>query len=134
MFWRILQEIHVRHERLKNYVHNGFRYPLPPMGQAAMGFFYFLIPVVGGWHVMQWAIARAHDSIGERGENLAQKQIQGIGRQRVTNDGEKFSVGAGGWGGGVRLSESDEETQEKNKRKLLRFLKQQQKKTEDEQQ
>lgn len=96
-----------------------------------MGFVYFVVPVVGGWYVMQWAIGRAHHSIGEKGEHLAVKDIEGIGRQHVTHNGEKISVGAGGWGGGVRLAESDAETQERNKRKLMKFLKQQQKKVGD---
>ena len=58
---------HQRHERLKNYVHNGFRYPLPPWGRAVMGFVYFSLPVVIGYPVMQWAISKSHAEIGERG-------------------------------------------------------------------
>ena len=59
---------HERHERLKNYVHNGFRYPLPRWGQRVMGFVYFTLPVIGGYHVMQWAISKSHEEIGERGK------------------------------------------------------------------
>jgi len=98
-----------------------------------MGCIYFSVPVVGGYFVMQWAIAKSHDSIGPNGERLPVKQIQGIGDKRVGSDGKVLStVGAGGWGGGVRLSVSDEEVQRKNKRKLERFLKQQKRKQENE--
>ena len=55
------------HERLKHRVHNGWRYPLPPWGRVIMGGAYFTIPIVGGWYIMQWAISKAHNSIGERG-------------------------------------------------------------------
>jgi hypothetical protein len=58
---------HKRHESVKNYVHNGFRYPLPPWGRTLMGFVYFSLPVIGGYHVMQWAISKSHEEIGERG-------------------------------------------------------------------
>lgn len=116
----ILQEIHVRHERLKRYVHDGFRYPLPTWGRYMMGFVYFTIPVVGGWHIMQWAISKAHVSIGEHGEKLEKKTITGIGDQRGS-DGKH--IGAGGWGGGVHLAVSDEETQRRNRKKLNKFLK-----------
>ena len=58
---------HKKHERLKNYVHNGFRYPLPPWGRTLMGFVYFSLPVLGGYHVMQWAISKSHEEIGIRG-------------------------------------------------------------------
>lgn len=34
-------------------------------------------------------------------------------------------VGAGGWGGGVRLATSDQETQDKNRVNLERFLRKQ---------
>jgi hypothetical protein len=58
---------HKKHERLKNFVHNGFRYPLPPAGRAFMGFVYFSMPVIGGYYVMQWAISKSHEEIGENG-------------------------------------------------------------------
>jgi len=54
---------------LKNYVHNGFRVPLPPWGRAVMGFVYFSLPVIGGYYVMQWAISKSHEEIGERGKS-----------------------------------------------------------------
>jgi len=62
-------KFHDRHERLKNYVHNGFRVPLPPWGRAVMGFVYFSLPVIGGYYVMQWAISKSHEEIGERGKS-----------------------------------------------------------------
>ena len=139
---------HERHERLKNYVHNGFRYPLPKWGRAVMGFVYFSMPIIGGYHVMQWAISKSHESIGVRGtlhwqweswlagrvlmkrcflgEKLQKKQIEGIG-DKVIVDGEAKKVGAGGLGGGVNLAVSSETVQERNQRMLKKFLKKQRK-------
>jgi len=106
-----------------------------------MGVFYFSIPVVGGWYVMQWAISKSHASIGERGERLPVQTVQGIGNQRVIQqqhgeDGEiveqQQTVGAGGWGGGVNLAVSDEETQKRNRKMLHKFLRQQRRKLEKE--
>eukprot|EP00543_Licmophora_paradoxa_P009176 CAMPEP_0202467022 /NCGR_PEP_ID=MMETSP1360-20130828/70662_1 /ASSEMBLY_ACC=CAM_ASM_000848 /TAXON_ID=515479 /ORGANISM="Licmophora paradoxa, Strain CCMP2313" /LENGTH=67 /DNA_ID=CAMNT_0049091367 /DNA_START=1 /DNA_END=200 /DNA_ORIENTATION=+ len=67
---------------------------------------------------MQWAISRAHDSIGEKGEKLAVQQIEGIGDKRIKENGEVEKVGAGGIGMGVRLAVSDEKTQQQNKQML----------------
>ena len=66
-FAEAFQSLHQKHERLKKYVHTAWRVPLPRWGQMVMGMFYFTIPVVGGYHVMQWAISKSHESIGERG-------------------------------------------------------------------
>ncbi|CAB9518005.1 expressed unknown protein [Seminavis robusta] len=120
---------HRRHERLKNYVHNGFRYPLPPWGRAVMGFVYFTLPVIGGYHVMQWAISKSHEEIGERGEKLRNKRIEGIGDKVVVDEatGQTKKVGAGGWGGGVNLAVSNETIQERNLRRLKKWLKKQRK-------
>lgn len=65
---RGLRTFHEKHEKLKHTVHTAWRYPLPKWGQYAMGCFYFTIPVVGGWYVMQWAISKSVDEIGEHGE------------------------------------------------------------------
>jgi len=121
-----LRGFHQKHERLKKAVHEGFRYPLPKWGRVAMGCVYFMIPVVGGYYVMQWAISKSHESIGPHGEKLPVKSVQGIGDKRVvTHDGQLATVGAGGWGGGVRLAVSDEATQRKNRENLDHFLKRQ---------
>lgn len=114
-----------QHERLKTYIHTAFRYPLPPAGRTFMGFVYFTIPVIGGWYVMQWAISKSHDSIGIHGEKLPVKQIQGLGKKIFDDTGELKTVGAGGMLGGVNLADSDAETQERNRKKLLKFLKRQ---------
>lgn len=139
-----LRTFHRRHERVKTAVHTAWRYPLPPAGRAMMGFVYFTIPVIGGWYVMQWAISKSHESIGERGERLPvrtsnmQAGIGGDKRSRVIilPDGEEEvreqRVGAGGWGGGVHLAISDEETQRRNRKMLNKFLKQQRRKHEKE--
>jgi hypothetical protein len=145
MSW--IRTISDRHERIKEYIHNGFRYPLPKYGQYFMGFVYFSIPVISGWYIMQWAISKSHQSIGYYGENLPTKSVQGVGDQRpvvrtisagktssATEKGsdliketeqivEYQKVGAGGWGGGVHLVVSDEEEQKKNRKKFRTFLK-----------
>ena len=124
-----LRKVNERHERLKDYVHNGFRYPLPPWGRNVMGFVYFCIPVVGGYYVMQWAIGRSHQSIGPRGELLKQKEIQGIGDKRILENGELQEIGGSkGILGGVKLAVSDAKTQEINNKNLMLFLKQERKK------
>jgi hypothetical protein len=92
-----------------------------------MGFVYFSIPVVGGYAVMQWAISKSHASIGERGEKLQVKRVQGLGDKRLKN-GEVEKVGAGGRFGGVHLAVSDEQTQENNKVMLEAFFREQRKK------
>lgn len=115
----VFQELYAKHEQLKRYVHEGFRYPLPKWGRAVMGFVYFSIPVVAGWTIMQWAISKSHESIGENGEKLPVKTVLGIGDRRG-HDGKL--VGGEGWGGGVKLVVSDDETQKKNRLKLNKFL------------
>lgn len=76
---------------------------------------------------MQWAISKSHESIGEKGELLNEKHVQGIGDKRVLDDGRLEQVGAGGVGGGVRLATSDIKTQEQNKSMLEAFFKEQRK-------
>jgi hypothetical protein len=123
-FYKTLRNWHVRHEQLKKFVHEGMRYPLPPAGQYAMGFVYFMTPVVGGYFVMQWAMRKANDNIGENGEKLPNGPLQGLGDKRmIAATGEMVPVGgADGWGGGVRLVNSNEEMQRKNNEKLDKFL------------
>lgn len=62
-------------------------------------------------------------------DQLADKsRIQGLGDKKVVKDerGERTEVvGAGGWGGGVRLATSDQETQDVNRVNLERFLRKQ---------
>jgi hypothetical protein len=129
----ILQEFRRKHERLKKAVHEGFRVPLPRWGRWIMGGVYFTLPIFGGYHVMQWAISKSHASIGARGELLPQNRkdvLRAVGSPS-TDGGEVVgdrrpdgrTVGAGGWGGGVRLAVSDEETQRRNREKLEKFLK-----------
>jgi hypothetical protein len=126
--------IHERHERLKHTVHEGMRVPLPKWGRFAMGCFYFCIPLVGGHYVMQWAISKSHESIGEQGEKLKVKDLQGLGNKRLDAEGNLKTVGAGGWGGGVKLAVSDEETQKHNREMLNKYFKKQRRKLEKQQQ
>ena len=128
-----LREMHLRHERLKKFVHEGMRYPLPPAGQKLMGLVYFSIPVMAGYFIMNWTMERAQKSIGAQGEKLP-PQPKTAGNTIVTESGEVQKVGAGGWGGGVRLMASDEETQKKNQEKIRKFLRRQQRLMKKEQQ
>ncbi len=115
------QTFNQRHERLKNYVHTAWKVPLPKWGQFAMGCFYFSVPVVGGWYVMQWAIEKSHKSIGPKGELLEVKEVQGIGGI-AQFDGKTTKIGAGGLGMGVKLAVSDKEDQERSKKMLAKVL------------
>lgn len=85
-----------------------------------MGCFYASIPIVGGWYVMQWAISRSVEEIGERGEKLDVARLSGNG-DRTVIDGVEQKVGAGGRYGGVNLAKSDENTQ-KNNRQMLEAM------------
>ncbi len=69
---------------------------------------------------MQWAISKSVDEIGERGEKLQNKNVQGFGNKTVI-DGREETIGAGGKFGGVHLAVSDSSTQEKN-RAMLKAL------------
>lgn len=66
---------------------------------------------------MQWAISKSVDEIGERGEKLQNKQLQGFGNKTII-EGREEKIGAGGKFGGVHLAVSDSSTQEKNKAML----------------
>ena len=76
---------------------------------------------------MQWAISKSHDEIGERGEKLQHKQLQGYGNKTVI-DGRNEKVGAGGRFGGVHLAVSDGNTQQNNKMMLAAMLKKERRK------
>mmetsp|Transcript_7623 Transcript_7623/g.13456 ORF Transcript_7623/g.13456 Transcript_7623/m.13456 type:complete len:151 (-) Transcript_7623:178-630(-) len=123
---RTLRSFHEKHEKIKHTVHTAWRYPLPKWGQYAMGCVYFTIPVVGGWYVMQWAISKSVDEIGERGEKLQHKQLRGYGNKTVI-DGKEEKVGAGGRYGGVNLAMSDSSTQENNRTMLKALFKKERK-------
>jgi len=66
---------------------------------------------------MQWAISKSVEEIGERGEKLQHKEVQGIGNKIIV-DGKEQVVGAGGKFGGVHLAMSDASMQEKNRAML----------------
>ena len=118
-----LRDFHQRHEKLKHTVHTAWRYPLPPWGRFLAGCFYFSVPVVGGYAVMQWAIGKSWESIGERGEKLRQKDVEGRGDVAKLQDGTEKKIGAGGLGMGVHLAQSNPEDQERNRKMLERFFK-----------
>ena len=72
---------------------------------------------------MQWAIGKSWESIGERGEKLRQKEVEGRGDVATLQDGTQRKIGAGGYGMGVHLAKSDAEDQERNRKMLERFFK-----------
>ena len=131
---RLLQNANVKHEKLKRRVHTAWRYPLPPWGRAIMGGVYFSIPVVGGYAVMQWAIEKSWESIGERGEKLRVKEVEGIGDVGTFRDGDSDHIGAGGVGAGVKLAQSSKEDQERNRLMLERFFKKERRRRRNQQQ
>ena len=61
-----IHEFNAAHNRLKHHVHTAYRYPLPPWGQALMGFVYFSIPVVVGYGFSSWVVSRAESTVDER--------------------------------------------------------------------
>ena len=75
---------------------------------------------------MQWAISKSVDSIGERGEKLQHKQLEGYGNKTLI-DGKEEKVGAGGKFGGVHLAMSDTTTQENNRMMLEAMFKKERK-------
>ncbi|CAJ1948309.1 unnamed protein product [Cylindrotheca closterium] len=121
------------HNRLKHTVHTAWRYPLPPWGRFLMGCFYFSIPVTGGYYLMSKTVSKSEETMHQRlgsGVDGEGGKIQGIGQHAVIKDqsGERVEkVGAGGWGGGVHLANSDERTQDVNRINLERFLRKQRK-------
>jgi hypothetical protein len=66
---------------------------------------------------MQWAISKSVDEIGERGEKLRIKSLEGYGDKTII-DGREERIGAGGKYGGVHLAVSDTKTQENNRAML----------------
>jgi len=60
-------------ERVIRRIH-GARVVLPAIwgvpAHVYMGFVYPIPVLVGGYYVMQWAIGKSHENIGERGEKL----------------------------------------------------------------
>mmetsp|Transcript_49286 Transcript_49286/g.73513 ORF Transcript_49286/g.73513 Transcript_49286/m.73513 type:complete len:164 (-) Transcript_49286:120-611(-) len=119
-FIRSYQRFHQSHEQLKHRVHTAWRVPLPPWGRAVMGFVYFSLPVVGGYAVMQWAISKSVESIGERGEKL--KLVDQQEHETSGKDSPPPTLG-----GGVKLAESDPRTQENNKKMLEAFFRKERK-------
>ena len=72
---------------------------------------------------MQWAIGKSWESIGERGELLRKKEVEGRGDVARLPDGTERKIGAGGLGMGVHLAQSNAEDQERNRKMLERFFK-----------
>jgi hypothetical protein len=122
-FIKFFRTIHKRHEALKNYIHNGFRYPLPKWGQYMMGGVYFTIPLIGGYYTYCQMDKNVENNYGKNYEKLyAYKEkhgLEGIGNIRVS-DGKK--IGLDGWGGGTALVNSDPITDQRNEQKIRLYL------------
>ena len=67
---------------------------------------------------MQWAISKSVNEIGERGEKLRIKSLDGHVGDITVIDGKVEKIGAGGKYGGVHLAVSDPMTQQNNKAML----------------
>eukprot|EP00934_Nitzschia_sp_Nitz4_P001135 Nitzschia sp. Nitz4//scaffold14_size191712//94631//95325//NITZ4_001722-RA/size191712-snap-gene-0.153-mRNA-1//-1//CDS//3329536924//1135//frame0 len=130
------QDLNDAHTRFVHKVHTAWRYPLPPWGRAVMGFVYFSIPVIVGYNISTYAVSISEATVQERFSQIdTNHSVQGLGDKRIVHqesgeDGGEPNVvtqqvGAGGWGGGVHLVTSDQETQEINRVNLERFLKKQ---------
>lgn len=89
--------------------------PKTRVGKVVMGSFYFSLPVIFGYILVNKVVEGSESTVRER---------IGDGSLRDT---ESPKIGAGGWGGGVHLVASDRATQEKNRINLERFLKKQRK-------
>ena len=59
------------------------------------------------------------------GEKLGRKEVEGLGNSAILN-GEKRIIGAGGIGMGVRLTQSDEVDQRRNRTMLRQFFEKEQ--------
>ena len=70
---------------------------------------------------MKWAEEKSRLSIGEGGENLRVKNVEGVGNLTKI-DGVSRKVGAGGVGMGVRLAVSDKDDQARNQIMLKSLL------------
>merc|ERR1719223_1581844 len=118
------------------------------VGKVVMSFVYFSIPVLGGYFVANKAVALSESSVQERFGDLDRNCTDTTNvkmgssfssspklEQRIVLSGDKIvvhdvgtgneKVGAGVWGGGVKLATSDESTQEVNRINLERFMKKQ---------
>lgn len=62
-----------KHERLKKKIHN-FRIPLSKNGQRVMFVVYFSIPIIAGYHIMQWAIGKSEENLSAQGELLRSRK------------------------------------------------------------
>lgn len=63
------QRVHQGHERLKDRIHNGWRYPLPPWGRFLMGCVYFSLPMLVGYPAWLFVQAKAKQNLGEHGKD-----------------------------------------------------------------
>ncbi|KAL7564180.1 hypothetical protein ACA910_021037 [Epithemia clementina (nom. ined.)] len=140
MLLKLLVELHERHERLKRFVHEGLRYPLPPWGQNVMKGVYFTIPLIAAFYLLERTLKHIDENTRQRSEELLKYQLNKNksnngtesdpeaspndfikGNTRIVGDTEQ-RVGAGGWGGGVRLAVNDPETEKRNQRKIRKYL------------
>jgi hypothetical protein len=65
-----LAELRARHESVKRRIH-GFRIPIKSRaGRFAVGCFYFCVPILAGYAIMNTTNSIARANLGERGEKL----------------------------------------------------------------
>jgi len=124
-----VHRFHEGHEKVKHAVHSYWRQntilsPKGKFGKVVMSCFYFSIPVVFGYVVVNKVVERSESTIQERfGDTTAASLLSSASASASATP----KIGAGGWGGGVNLATSDRDTQEVNRINLERFLKKQRK-------
>lgn len=116
---------HNGHEKVKNAVHSYWRQntilsPRGPVGKVVMSCFYFSLPVMFGYVVVNKIVEGSESTIQEK---VGDKKT--IAAAAAAAPSQK--IGAGGWGGGVNLATSDKATHDVNRINLERFLKKQRK-------
>ena len=67
---QFLAELRARHDAVKRRIH-GFRIPIKSRaGRFAVGCFYFCVPIISGYIIMNVTNSIARRNLGERGEKL----------------------------------------------------------------
>jgi len=93
--------------------------PRGPVGKVVMSCFYFSLPVMFGYVVV--------NKIVEGSESTIQEKVGDKKTIAAAAAAPSQKIGAGGWGGGVNLATSDKATHDVNRINLERFLKKQRK-------
>lgn len=92
--FELLSDLSEKHENLKKRIHS-FRIPLSPTGQKFMGFFYFTVPLIIGYYIMEFTNVQASKNLAHLNvENSTHRQetrqqndcLKSIIKKTQTND------------------------------------------------